>query len=108
MICNILGSFCSCLNRDGADIRPQIRPRKIPALCPENGTVKFKYTQVNCQFWEIPRTVRSFQSLVSQGMSQNFTRFGLYYVKSLPDGSRTIMSLNCLEGLLTFVYYQKW
>ena len=38
-------------------------------------------------------------------MSQNFTRFGLYYVKSLPDGSRTVMSLNCVEGLLTFVTF---
>ena len=30
MIRIILGSFCSCLNWEGADIRPQIRPRKIP------------------------------------------------------------------------------
>ena len=26
----ILGSFCSFLNWEGADIRPKIRPRKIP------------------------------------------------------------------------------
>ena len=26
----ILGSFCSCLNWEGANIRPQIRPRKTP------------------------------------------------------------------------------
>ena len=36
---------------------------------------------------------------VSQGLSQNFTRFGLYYVKNLSGGPRTFMSLNCLEGL---------
>ena len=29
----ILESFCSFLNREGANIRPQIRPRKIPAQC---------------------------------------------------------------------------
>ena len=33
MIYTILGSFCSYLNWEGADIRPQFRPRKIPA-CP--------------------------------------------------------------------------
>ena len=27
---NILGSFCSFWNWDGANIQPQIRPRKIP------------------------------------------------------------------------------
>ena len=32
MIYTILGSFCSFLNWIGAIIRPQIRPRKIPAL----------------------------------------------------------------------------
>ena len=31
MIYTILGSFCSFLNWEVADIRPQIRPRKIPA-----------------------------------------------------------------------------
>ena len=30
MIYTILGSFCSFLNREGAYIWPQIRPRKIP------------------------------------------------------------------------------
>ena len=30
MIYTILGSFCLFLNWEGADIRPQIRPRKIP------------------------------------------------------------------------------
>ena len=39
----------------------------------------------------------------------SFTFFcGFSRVKSLPDRSRTVMSLNCFEGLLTFVYYQKW
>ena len=32
MMYTILGSFCSFLNWEGADIRPQIRPRKIPAV----------------------------------------------------------------------------
>ena len=31
MIYTILGSFCSFINWEGADIRPQISPRKIPA-----------------------------------------------------------------------------
>ena len=48
MIYIILGSFCSYLNWEGTNIRPQIKPRKIPALCPANGTVKFKHTHVNC------------------------------------------------------------
>ena len=30
MVCTIFGSFCSFLNWEGADIWPQIRPRKIP------------------------------------------------------------------------------
>ena len=30
MIYTILGSFCSFLNWEGANILPQIRPRKIP------------------------------------------------------------------------------
>ena len=30
MIYTILGSFCSFFNCGGIDIRPQIRPRKIP------------------------------------------------------------------------------
>ena len=36
IICTILGSFCSFLKWEGADIRPQIRPRKIPDVqtCP--------------------------------------------------------------------------
>ena len=32
MIYTILESFCSFSNWDGADIRPQIRPRKIPVF----------------------------------------------------------------------------
>ena len=32
MIYTILGSFCSFLNWEGADIQPQIRPRKIPVI----------------------------------------------------------------------------
>ena len=32
MIYTTLGSFCSFLNWEGADIRPQIRPRKTPGL----------------------------------------------------------------------------
>ena len=32
MIYTILGSFCSFLNWEGADIWPRIRPRKIPGL----------------------------------------------------------------------------
>ena len=32
MIKSILGSFCSFLNREGADIWPKIKPRKIPAF----------------------------------------------------------------------------
>ena len=31
MIYTTLGSFCSFLNWEGADIQPQISPRKIPA-----------------------------------------------------------------------------
>ena len=30
MMYTIYGSFCSFLNWDGADVRPQIRPRNIP------------------------------------------------------------------------------
>ena len=32
IIYTTLGSFCSFLNWEGADIRPQIRPRKIPDI----------------------------------------------------------------------------
>ena len=32
MIFTILGSLCSFLNWEGADIGPQILPRKIPSL----------------------------------------------------------------------------
>ena len=32
MIDTILGSFCSFFNLEGADIRPQIRPMKIPDM----------------------------------------------------------------------------
>ena len=32
MIYTIFGSVCSFLNWKGADIRPRIRPRKIPAV----------------------------------------------------------------------------
>ena len=32
MIFTIVGSFCSLFNWEGSDIRPQIRPRKIPVF----------------------------------------------------------------------------
>ena len=34
MICTILGSFCSFLNWEGADIQPEIRPKKTLAMNP--------------------------------------------------------------------------
>ena len=43
-----LGSFCSFLNWQGADIRPQIRPRKIPDIndiiytCVQSGLILVK------------------------------------------------------------------
>ena len=47
MINSILGSFCSFFNWEGASIRPQIRPRKIPDLiAPNKHTVHTSFSNV--------------------------------------------------------------
>ena len=51
MIYTILGSFCSFLNWEGANIRPEIRPRKIPASHKElHSSNNYKQSGIQCGF----------------------------------------------------------
>ena len=94
MIYTILGSFCSFFNREGANIRPQIRLRKIPDIFQEHfHSVKQFESRSGDQDRQngLQRLSTEDKSCHKQGQSVLINRSnGLFYITALswsPDCS---------------------